>query len=414
MANGDFAFLPGLHQNKMNTCYFRFYRHFFTDLKRKGFDGHIVNLRNPKLHQIWKKKNQKNHFSLYSERKIFSQMSNLLRIFKTFHILKLSLFLIFKYITFFVKLDNYQLTFFIHLCCQLASYYNIFGKLAHYNALITANETSYTPIARNIANNLGIALVLIPNGGRINFGEVSYFITCNVFISWSEVYKSFTLGGIVADLYLNAGSLNMIKDNTRHLSNALMPRKFDFLLVEQNVFPDLGFCADHRYHLIMLKHFCRFAREYPQYSYGYLCRHSRKPKSHSDDFNRVISNNDLSLRQSNVEILHRNIPGQSTNAVHSSKVILALDSSIRIEALLCGKLCLSLNYCQANDDIFSFLFKYPMIIMDKDYSTFKNAMLSFFDEQQIRSMRTQISESKICDLLDKHFARKTAEYIADF
>jgi hypothetical protein len=279
---------------------------------------------------------------------------------------------------------------------------------------VTAKHNNYQSIDRLVANQFDVALLIIPNAPLLEIKRERYsYVSANVFLSWSPLYKEITVGGIESDLFLVSGSLNMRASDLAGDFSFSNDECYDYLIIEQNVFPCIGVCGDTFYHNILLDNVVRFAEEHPDFRIAYLCRHMRGVGSNSVEFENKLAEDDKILVECGIKILPRGVPGQTARSVAKSKTIVSLNSSLRLEAILEGKLSVSLNYCGVEDDIFYLLFDYPLVVNDTSYLSFKNSLLMASSEKRV-DLAESISSSGLVGLRDGDFEEKLADYMKTF
>ena len=241
-----------------------------------------------------------------------------------------------------------------------------------------ACDNRSTPIRYGIMKNNGIRLVLIQNGARMDLASEGY-IRSDHYLGWHEMYRDGYVGGQPGSVFYAIGSLNILDSYPFYFSKETKEVrgtvcKYDFLVIEQLVFPEDGYPADLKYHKIMVDNLVKFAKEFPCYRIGYLCRYKRGDVTEgSVALDEIIEFNDQLLKDSKVEILPRD-RALTGDYLRTSKVCVALSSSTRLESFFLGQCSVTCNYSNYAFDRLSLLLDFPFIISDISYSYFQAAL----------------------------------------
>lgn len=240
--------------------------------------------------------------------------------------------------------------------------------------LVSANDNGFNPLRYHLYRSNGIGkIVLLQNGGRVNLiAHYNYNIFSDFYAGWSiERLDQFVemncknkcpIGSIML-----AKSLNTIGEK--------ISTQYDLLFIEQvyNGEESNG-SPTHRTYLEVLNNVVRFAAKHQQFIVGYCMRPGRETSERQDYCDEI----DQILRGSRVQIINAE-RGESYVHITNARLIVACDSSMRLEALMMRKPVISCNYTKYRYDYVCSISEQIAILEDQSFQAFEKRTLYILD-----------------------------------
>jgi hypothetical protein len=234
----------------------------------------------------------------------------------------------------------------LRLCAEVAGHLSSIEGISA-KVLVSAIDNGYSPYRYYLYRTHGIeSIFLIQNGGRVKLTEFfNSYIYADYYVGWSQNRL---------DHFIEMHCSNKVALGSVKLSNFLSESndkktaiRYDILFVEQ-----IHQRSDPKASLYdsLLRNLVRYSSENPKVRVAYQTRPDRSAEVASS-----LERLDSILRGSAVIVLDNASAMSAYEHIFVSSLIVALDSSLRCEALGLGKLVLS---CCSRDDAYDFVVQY--------------------------------------------------------
>jgi len=229
----------------------------------------------------------------------------------------------------------------LRLCSEVAGHMTSIDGVTS-KVLVSANDNGFTPYKYYLFRSNGIdSIILIQNGCRVEtLAFYNSYIYCDYYISWSQKRL---------DDFYEMHCDNKIALGSSRLSNFLLSWdkknshiKFDLLFIEQILDPAHPKSTTY---LNFLKNLVYYSIEHPTIRIAYCMRPGRHLSNKA-----LIRKIGLILQNSPIAILEPQDSLSSYERISNSSLIIALDSSMRFEALALGKSVISCSNRGESDD----------------------------------------------------------------
>lgn len=254
--------------------------------------------------------------------------------------------------------------------------------------LVSAGDNHYSALRYCVYRRCGIERVmLLQNGGRVDLtAGYSSHIYCDYYVGWSQKRLD-AFRGMVCPNRLPLGSIRQARTGLG--SGAHVEPEVDLVFIEQIIGTGSVFDSSHAHFLVALDNFCRLALEFPALRAVYRLRHGR-----------YVDGGGVQARAIDKILTAANIvtdaDGNSYAAIARTRLVIACDSSMRVEALAMGRFVLSCNYAQTPFDFVAGDPKELGALFDNSYEAFRDRVLYILNDKNQVEVRA-------------YYARKQAE-----
>jgi hypothetical protein len=281
--------------------------------------------------------------------------------------------------------------------------------------VVSAADNHYSALRYHVYKRNGIGRVmLIQNGARVVLvAGYNSHIHCDYYIGWSAKRLA-AFRGMVCPNKLPFGSIR--QHQATHDTDLPRPPDYDVVFIEQVFARPEQYDPDHSLYLKALHNLKRLAENHPELRIAYRTRPGRTVTEEREKIQDVDS-----LLKNSAVIFDDSLSVSSYEAISRSRLTVACNTSMRVEALAMGKRILSCNYGRNE---FDFIAGNPHeigVLFDSDYELFERKIMFLLTHEKDPGVQEYYREKRaglegmpgspserIANLIAQELARRSA------